>query len=58
MLSTWYGVAAMEAAHDRDFGTMVALRSGEVVRVRLAECVVQIKYTHPDLLAAMRTFFS
>ncbi len=58
VLSTWYGVAAMEAAHDRDFGTMVALRSGEVVRVRLAECVVQIKYTHPDLLAAMRTFFS
>jgi len=58
VLSTWYGVAAMEAAHDRDFGTMVALRSGEVVRVRLSECVSQIKYTHPDLLAAMRTFFS
>jgi 6-phosphofructokinase len=57
VLSTWYGVAAMEAAHDRDFGTMVALRGGEVVRARLNECIAQIKYTHPDLLAAMRTFF-
>ncbi|MEM7141910.1 MAG: ATP-dependent 6-phosphofructokinase [Actinomycetota bacterium] len=58
VLSTWYGVAAMEAAHDRDFGTMVALRNGEVVRARLDECVAELKYTHPDLLAAMRTFFA
>lgn len=58
VLSTWYGVNAMEAAHDRDFGTMVALRSGEVVRAPLAECIGELKYTHPDLLDAMRTFFS
>ncbi|MDW3218539.1 MAG: ATP-dependent 6-phosphofructokinase [Acidimicrobiales bacterium] len=58
VLSTWYGVTAMEAAHDRDFGTMVALRNGEVVRAPLAECIAELKYTHPDLLDAMRTFFS
>ena len=58
VLSTWYGVAAMEAAHDRDWGTMVALRNGEVVRAPLAECVAELKYTHPDLLDAMRTFFA
>jgi 6-phosphofructokinase 1 len=58
VLSTWYGVAAMEAAHDRDFGTMVALRNGEVVRAPLAECISELKYTHPDLLDANRTFFS
>lgn len=57
VLSTWYGVAAMEAAHDRDFGTMVALRSGEVVRTNLAESIAELKYTHPDLLATMHTFF-
>ncbi|MEZ5167879.1 MAG: ATP-dependent 6-phosphofructokinase [Acidimicrobiales bacterium] len=58
VLSTWYGVAAMEAAHDHDFGTMVALRDGQVVRARLDECLLELKYTHPDLLAAMRTFYS
>ena len=58
VLSTWYGVAAMEAAHDHDFGTMVALRNGEVVRAPLAECIAELKYTHPDLLDANRTFFS
>ena len=57
VLSTWYGVAAMEAAHDRDFGVMVALRNGEVVRAPLAECIAELKYTHPDLLDASRTFF-
>ncbi|MEQ8841256.1 MAG: ATP-dependent 6-phosphofructokinase [Acidimicrobiales bacterium] len=57
VLSTWYGVAAMDAAHDRDFGTMVALRSGEVVRTPLAESIAELKYTHPALLDAMRTFF-
>src|SRR5690606_12235050 len=54
VLSTWYGVAAMDAVHDRDFGTMVALRNGEVIRTRLAESIAELKYTHPDLLATMR----
>jgi len=58
VLSTWYGVEAMDAAHDGDFGTMVALRNGEVVRAPLAECIAELKYTHPNLLAAMRTFSS
>ncbi len=58
VLSTWYGVAAMEAVHAGDYGTMMALRNGEVVRARLDECIAQLKYTHPDLLAAMHTFFA
>ena len=58
VLSTWYGVAAMATAHDHDFGTMVALRNGEVVRAPLDECIAELKYTHPDLLDAMRTFSS
>ena len=58
VLSTWYGVAAMEAVDEGDFGTMVAFRDGEVVRTRLAESIAGLKYTHPDLLDAMRTFFA
>ena len=58
VLSTWYGVAAMEAAHDRDFGTMVAftktVRSSALASMNVWQ---KLKYTHPDLLAAMRTFF-
>ncbi|MCY3849477.1 MAG: ATP-dependent 6-phosphofructokinase [Acidimicrobiaceae bacterium] len=57
VLSTWYGVAAMTAAHEGDFGTMVAFRDNKVVRMRLDECVASLKYTHPDLLAVARAFF-
>ena len=57
VLSTWYGVAAMTAAHEGDFGTMVAFQNNRVVRVRLDECVGPLKYTQPDLLAVARTFF-
>lgn len=56
VLSSWYGVEAMSAAHDGDFGTMVALVNGEVVRSRLSDCIAELKYTHPGLLAAMKTF--
>ncbi|MXW61583.1 MAG: 6-phosphofructokinase [Acidimicrobiaceae bacterium] len=57
VLSTWYGVAAMTAAHEGDFGTMVAFQNNRVVRMRLDECVASLKYTHPDLLSVARTFF-
>lgn len=57
VLSTWYGVEAMTAAHEGDFGTMVAFHNDKVVRKRLEECVGPLKYTHPDLLAVARTFF-
>lgn len=56
VLSTWYGVAAMTAAHEGDFGTMVAFCNNAVVRKPLAECVSVPKSVHPDLLAVARTF--
>ena len=43
VLATRFGVAAVGAVHDGDFGTMVALRAGEIVRVPLAEAVAQPK---------------
>ncbi len=58
VLSTWYGVAAMEAVDDGDFGKMVAFRNGEVVRVPLEDAIDSLKYTSPELLRTARTFFA
>lgn len=56
VLATRYGVAAAEAALDRDFGTMVALRGPRIVRVPLTE-VVGVKTVDLDLLELAQTFF-
>ncbi len=37
VLATRFGVAAIDAVHDRAFGTMMALQAGQIVRVPLAE---------------------
>lgn len=49
VLASRYGVAAMDAAADRDFGTMVALNSDQIVRVPLAEVVGRPKPVAPSL---------
>lgn len=56
VLATRYGVEAAEAAIDRDFGTMVALRGLRIVRVPLTE-VVGVKTVDLDLLDLAQTFF-
>jgi ATP-dependent phosphofructokinase / diphosphate-dependent phosphofructokinase len=43
VLATRFGVAAVAAVHDGAFGTMVALRAGEIVRVPIADAVSQSK---------------
>jgi 6-phosphofructokinase 1 len=43
VLSTRFGIAAIEAVHDGAFGSMVALQAGEIVRVPLADAVGQLK---------------
>jgi ATP-dependent phosphofructokinase / diphosphate-dependent phosphofructokinase len=39
VLATRFGVAAVQAVHDGAFGTMVALRAGQIERVALEEAV-------------------
>ncbi|KJR49560.1 6-phosphofructokinase [Desulfosporosinus sp. I2] len=58
VLSTRYGVAAVDAALEEEFGIMVALRGRDIVRVPLQEAVDQIKYVplNDPLLLAARTF--
>lgn len=55
VLSTRYGVAAVDAALEENFGVMVALQGRDVVRVPLNEAVNKLKkvpLTDPLLLAA------
>ena len=57
-LSSWYGVEAADAIADGAFGSMVAFRCGEMVRVPIADAVAELKYTSPQLRAAARSFFA
>jgi 6-phosphofructokinase 1 len=50
VLATRFGVAAVEAVHDADYGKMVALRDGDIVRVPLLDAVAELKTVDPSLL--------
>ncbi|MFC1416793.1 6-phosphofructokinase [Streptacidiphilus cavernicola] len=56
-LATRFGLHAVEAVHDGDYGTMVALRGTDVVRVPLAEATVRIKTVEPALYGEFDVFF-
>ena len=43
VLSTRFGLHAVEAVHDKDFGVMVALRGVDIVRVPLGEATARLK---------------
>jgi 6-phosphofructokinase 1 len=49
VLATRFGIAAIDAVHDEAFGQMVALQSGEIVRVPLHEAVGRLKLVDPAL---------
>jgi 6-phosphofructokinase 1 len=49
VLSTRFGIAAIDAVHDGAFGHMVALRGDAVVRVALADAVGELKTMDPTL---------
>src|SRR5947208_2466324 len=57
VLSTRFGIAAIDAVHDNDFGTMVALRCGSVVRVPLTEATGELKLVDPELYEVAKVFF-
>jgi ATP-dependent phosphofructokinase / diphosphate-dependent phosphofructokinase len=57
VLSTRFGIAAIDAVHDGAFGQMVALRAGEIVRVPLAEATGELKLVDPALYEVAKTFF-
>jgi 6-phosphofructokinase len=58
VLASRYGIAAIDAVHDGDFGTMVALASDRIVRVPLHEATGRLKVVSDDLYDAASQFFS
>jgi phosphofructokinase-like protein len=57
VLGTRFGVAAIDAATESDFGKMVALRGTSIVRVALAEALVEPKLVDPELYETAEVFF-
>ncbi len=57
VLSTRFGIAAIDAVHDGGFGDMVAIRADRVVRVPLAEGVGELKLVDPDLYHGVAQVF-
>ena len=57
VLSTRFGIAAIDAVHDGAFGTMVALRAGEIVRVPLSEATGELKLVSEELYDVAKVFF-
>ncbi len=57
VLATRFGIAAIDAVHDGAFGTMVALQSGDIVRVPLSEAVGTLKLVDPDLYHGVAEIF-
>jgi 6-phosphofructokinase 1 len=49
VLATRFGAAALAAVHDHDFGTMVALHAGAIIRIPLSEAVGKPKQVDPHL---------
>jgi ATP-dependent phosphofructokinase / diphosphate-dependent phosphofructokinase len=57
VLATRFGVEAMQAAHEGDFGKMVALRGTEIVRVPLAVALAEPKLLDPAFFETAEVFF-
>jgi len=57
VLATRFGVAAIDAAHDQDYGKMVALQANKIVRVPLSEAVEELKTLDPEIMEVAEVFF-
>lgn len=57
VLATRFGIAAIDAVGDEDFGKMVALRGTKIERVDLSEGVGELKTLDPELYETASVFF-
>ena len=57
MLATRFGLHAIDAANDGDWGTMVALRGTDIVRVPLSAATSELKVVKPERYAEAEVFF-
>ncbi|WP_327583238.1 6-phosphofructokinase [Nonomuraea sp. NBC_00507] len=57
VLATRFGLQAIDAAHEGDFGTMVALRGTDIVRVGLDEATAELKTVPVERYSEAEVFF-
>jgi len=57
VLATRYGLHAIGAVHDNAWGSMVALRGTDIVRVPIAEATRELKYVPAERYAEAEVFF-
>lgn len=56
-LATRFGLQAIDAVADGEFGTMMALRGTKIVRVPLSEGTAELKVVSPEEYAEAQVFF-
>ena len=57
VLATRFGIAAVEAAHEGAFGTMVALRGSSIELISLADATGRLKCLDPALIEGVTRIF-
>jgi ATP-dependent phosphofructokinase / diphosphate-dependent phosphofructokinase len=57
VLATRFGLHAIDAVHNGDYGKMVALRGTDIVRVALADATSELKTVSPELYAEAEVLF-
>src|SRR5215468_7741359 len=57
VLASRFGINAIDAVHDGEFGTMVALRGTQIIRVPLAQATRELKVVPPERYAEVEFLF-
>jgi len=58
VLCTRFGVAAVDAMHDGDFGQMIALDADMMKRVPLSEATRDLRHVNPQIWETAKVFFA
>ena len=58
VLGTRLGIAAIDAAQNKEYGKMVALQNGSIVTIPLEEAVGSLKLVSPECWDAAKNFFA
>ena len=58
VLGTRFGIAAIDAVHNEEFGKMVALQNGMITTVLLEDAVGSLKTVSPELWETAKNFFA
>ncbi len=57
VLSTRYGLKAVDLIHERKFGAMVCLRGNRITSIPLGKAMRKLKFVDPDLIRTAEIFY-